>query len=94
MRDIPGWMRFGFSRSLVDRTPYRLRPTTLPISQMRTVCQNEGFSLPGFATPCDPWGIGEVSTEEAIGFLQNQAEVLENELDEITKKIENLEKGG
>jgi hypothetical protein len=56
--------------------------------------QGGGFHMPGFATHYDPWGVGEFSPEQELQMLQGQAEILEDELDGIKKRIGELEKGG
>ena len=98
---LPGWMRFGFSPGWIGRSPYGLGPAaqyllagTWPASKVQTAWQSRGFSPPGFATPYDPWGVGEISKEEELRLLQGQAEILEDELDGIRRRIEELEGGG
>jgi len=91
---LPGWMRFGFSPGWIGRSPYGLGPAaqylttgTWPTSKVQTAWQSGGFSPPGFATPYAPWGVGEISKEEELQLLQGQAEILEDELDGIRRRI-------
>ncbi len=108
MTGLPGWMRFGFSPGWVGRSPYGLGPAaqylmygSWPTPQMNTLWQTgqvpsapaPGFPLPGFPTPYDPWGAAQLTPEQELDMLKGQSEVLEDELDGIKKRIEELEGG-
>jgi len=53
-----------------------------------------GPSIPGFATPYDPWGAAQITPEQELDILKGQAEMLEDELDGIKARIKELEGGG
>ncbi|MDI6840597.1 MAG: DUF5320 domain-containing protein [bacterium] len=105
---LPGWMRFGFSPGWVGRSPYGLGPAaqylmygTWPTPQMNYLWQTgripytgvPGFPMPGFPTPYDPWGAVALTPEQEVDMLKSQAEILEDELDGIRKRISELEGG-
>ena len=109
MTGLPGWMRFGYSPGWVGRSPTGLGPAaqylmtgTWPTPQMQAAwqtgqvpyTQGGGFPMPGFATPYDPWGVAQFPPEQELQMLQGQAEILEDELDGIKKRIGELEKKG
>lgn len=105
---LPGWMRFGFSPGWVGRSAYGLGPCAhylthgqWPTPQMDYYWQTgqipfasaPGFPMPGFPTPYDPWGATQLTADQELKILQGQTEVLEDELDAITKRIGELEGG-
>ena len=107
MTGLPGWMRFGYSPGWAGRSPTGLGPAaqylttgTWATPQMEMAWQSgqvpypqgSGFPMPGFPTPYDPWGAAQISPEQELQMLQGQAEVLEDELDGIKRRIEELEK--
>ena len=106
MTGLPGWMRFGFSPGWMGRSPSGLGPAaqyliqgTWPTSQMNYAWQQGQVpfsSIPGsppvgFPAPYDPWGATKLPPEEEINFLKAEAELLEDELFGIEKRIEKLE---
>ena len=105
---LPGWRRFGFSPGWVGRSPYGLGPAaqylmygTWPTPQMNSLWQSgqipytpaPGFPMPGYPTPYDPWGAAQITPEQELDMLKGQAEILEDELDGIKKRISELEGG-
>jgi hypothetical protein len=52
-----------------------------------------GFPIHGFPTPYDPWGATQLTADQELKILQGQTEVLEDQLDAITKRIGQLEGG-
>jgi len=105
---LPGWMRFGYSPGWVGRSASGLGPAaeylmggTWPTPQMQAAWQSGqapygrggGFPMPGYATPYDPWGAARITPEQELQMLLGQAEILEDELDGIKCRIEELEKG-
>lgn len=59
-----------------------------------------GYSLPpeayfppglGFQNPYDPWGAAKASPEKEVNFLKQEAELLEDKLAGIEKKIKEIE---
>jgi len=105
---LPGWMRFGFSPGWLGWNPMGLGPAAQylmygqwPTPQMNYLWQTgqvpfssaPGFPMPGFPTPYDPWGATTLSKEQELEMLKGQAETLEDELDGIRKRIEEIERG-
>jgi hypothetical protein len=99
---LPGWMRFGFSPGWVGRSPYGLGPAaqylmygTWPTPQMNYFMQpgvQPGYYAPGFGyPPYEPYG-APMTPEQELDMLKGQAEILEDELDGIKKRIEEIEK--
>ncbi|RKX69504.1 hypothetical protein DRP53_08030 [candidate division WOR-3 bacterium] len=98
MTGLPGWMRFGFSPGWLGWNPYGMGPAAhyfrtgyWPIPQMNYLWQSG--QVPGFPAPYDPWGAAASSPEREFEFLKAQAEVLEDELEGIRKRIAELEGG-
>ena len=81
MTGLPGWMRFGFSPGWIGRSPYGVGP-----GAYYPITGNLPFPF------ADPWGVWQISPEEEIEILKGQAEILEDQLDGIRKRIEELEK--
>lgn len=91
MTGLPGWMRFGFSPGWVGRSPTGLGPCASylltgrwPTPQMQTWWQQPyqmSFS-PGYATP-----------QDELQILKEQARQLQEELEAITRRIQELEGG-
>lgn len=82
----PGWMRFGFSPGWLGRSPTGLGP-----------CAQ--FILAGrWSAPWGYWAGREIPTppgmskEAELTFLRAQAEWLKDQLEAISKRIEELEK--
>jgi len=101
-------MRFGFSPGWLGWSPYGLGPAASylmygqwPTPQMNYLWQTgqvpfsgPGWSpMPGFPTPYDPWGAGQLTREQELEFLRSQAESLEEELKSIRERIKELETG-
>jgi hypothetical protein len=76
----PGWMRFGFSPGWVGRSPSRLGPCA------HLLMTGQGSVPQAVAAP--PLG---ASPEVRLGFLKNQASLLEQNLATIKAQIESLE---
>jgi hypothetical protein len=51
------------------------------------------YGQPGYGMPYDPWGAAQFTPEQELQMLQGQAEIVEDELDGIKKRIGELEKG-
>jgi hypothetical protein len=48
---------------------------------------------PGFPAPYAPYGAAPIAPEQELDMLKGQAEILEDELDGIKKRIEEIELG-
>ena len=87
---LPGWKRFGYSPGWVGRSPTGLGPCAsyLMTGQWPTP---SGFPTPGEwpSVGFQPPGFG--ATDE-LSVLSSQAEWLRNQLEAITKRLEELEK--
>lgn len=103
---LPGWMRFGYSPGWKDRSPSGLGPCahylmngTWPATQMNAAWQqgripftfDQGFPMPGFATPYDPWGAAALSPERELDFLKAEALRLRDGLTAIEQRIRDLQ---
>jgi hypothetical protein len=104
---LPGWMRFGYSPGWMGRSPSGLGPCAeylragrWPTPQMDRAWKegqvpyspDQGFPMPGFATPYDPWGAAEVTPEQELDFLKAEARQVRDELKAIEKRMQELEK--
>jgi len=104
---LPGWMRFGYSPGWAGRSPSGLGPCAQylmhgmwPTPQMDYTWQqgqipfspSPGFPMPGFPTPYDPWGAAELTPEQELDFLKQQAQVLQQQMESISERIADLEK--
>ncbi len=104
---LPGWMRFGYSPGWVGRSPTGLGPcaeylTTgqWPTPQMAAAWGGEpwayGAPAPG-AWQAGPWAYGApapgaMPREQELQMLRDNAEALKAQLDQISARIEELEK--
>jgi hypothetical protein len=105
---LPGWMRFGFSPGWIGRSPTGLGPAASylmtgqwPTPQMQDAWQSgqvpfapasSGFPMPGFPTPYDPWGAAQVTPEQELGMLKDQAGMLSDQLKQVDERIKELKK--
>lgn len=94
MTGLPGWMRFGFSPGWVGRSATGLGPCAeylmtggWPTPQMAAAWQG----WPAAPFPGAP-AAGTMAPEQELQFLRDQAEALKGQLDQIAKRIEELEK--
>jgi len=79
---LPGWMRFGYSPGWVGRSPSGLGP-----------CAQ--YLLSGqFPTPemQDAWQGMQPAGVDRLALLNNQAQMLQQQLDSVKAQIEELEK--
>jgi len=90
---LPGWMRFGYSPGWVGRSATGLGPCAeyimtgqWPTPQMAAAWQ----ARPPFAGAPAP---GAMAPEQELPMLRSQAEALKGQLDQIAKRIKELEKG-
>jgi len=94
MTGLPGWMRFGFSPGWVGRSATGLGPCaeylmtgSWPTPQMAAAWQG----WPAAPFPGAP-AAGTMAPDQELQFLRDQAEALKGQLDQIAKRIEELEK--
>lgn len=80
----PGWMRFGYSPGWVGRSATGLGPCAEDIMTGR-------WPTPQTATgaPLVPPGM---IPEQELQMLKNQSELLKQQLDQISKRIKDIEK--
>jgi hypothetical protein len=52
------------------------------------------YPIPGFLSPYDLYGAVQVTAEQALDYLRNQAEILEDELVAIREQMKQLENNG
>jgi hypothetical protein len=101
---LPGWMRFGFSPGWQGRSPTGLPPgaTYLTTGQWPTP-QAQAYwqamqagqapypfygEAPAGATPFAP----QMSPEQELDFLKNQAQTIKGQLEQIETRMRELEK--
>jgi hypothetical protein len=48
--------------------------------------------MPGFATPYDPWGAAELTPEQELDFLKEEARQVREELAALEKRIQERER--
>ncbi|MBN2206067.1 MAG: hypothetical protein JW742_01565 [Candidatus Aminicenantes bacterium] len=104
---LPGWMRFGYSPGWQGRSPSGLGPCaqylmqgTWPTPQMNSIWgggqvpspPGEGFPMPGFATPYDPWGAAELTPEQELVFLKAEAQQIRDALTAIDERVQAMQK--
>ena len=105
MTGLPGWMRFGFSPGWVGRSPTGLGPAASflltgrwPTPQMQAWWQGMqgGYGYQGpYQMPFAP-GYGapqSANPQDELQFLKEQARQLQEELEAITRRIQELEGG-
>ncbi len=99
---LPGWMRFGFSPGWLGRSPTGLGPCAQylmtgqwPTPQMAAAWGAWPWATGAPAAGTMPYGTptpGTMSPEQELSMLRDQAEALRSQLDQIAKRIEELEK--
>ena len=96
---LPGWMRFGFSPGWVGRSPTGLGPCasymmtgTWPTPQAQAYWEG---AQSGSAQV--PWPgampFAGVAPEDELDFLREHAKMLSNQIEAVSKRITELEKG-
>lgn len=100
---LPGWMRFGFSPGWVGRSPTGLGPGASflmtgqwPTPQAQAYWQaSQAGQAPwpaGAPMGAAPWGAPEMTREQELPILRDQADWLKSQLDQISARISELEK--
>ena len=100
---LPGWMRFGFSPGWVGRSPTGLGPCASflmtgqwPTPQAQAYWQaSQAGQAPWPAwgpMGAAPWGAPEMTREQELPILRDQADWLKSQLDQISARISELEK--
>lgn len=87
---LPGWMRFGYSPGWVGRSPTGLGPCA-------SYLMTGQWPMPGTAPVWGQWQGAAFESpaatpETELAGLRSQAQWLKSQLDQITKRIEELEK--
>ncbi|MBC7247945.1 MAG: DUF5320 domain-containing protein [Actinobacteria bacterium] len=90
MTGLPGWMRFGYSPGWQGRSPSGLGPCAeylmtgrWPTPQMEQAWQpRQATAGAGFA----------MGPEQELDFLKSRADLLSQQLENVRKRIEELEK--
>ena len=97
MTGLPGWMRFGYSPGWLGRSPTGLGPAAeyLMTGQWPTPQMAAAWGAGPWAAGTAPWGApapGTMTPEQELSMLRSQAEALRGQLDQIAKRIAELEK--
>jgi len=84
---LPGWMRFGFSPGWGTLPPgaQYLLTGSWPTYQANYAWQNMPQN-----PPFDPYGISQLSKEQELQLLRQQAESLKRQLEQIERRINEL----
>ena len=101
---LPGWMRFGYSPGWVGRSPSGLGPCAqfLMSGQWPTPQMAAGWQAMQAGQPVAPlgpmgggvpWGVAQPDPEAQLQWLKSQADVLQQQLEQVQKQIAELEKG-
>lgn len=95
---LPGWMRFGFSPGWLGRSPTGLGPaaTFLMTGQWPTPQMQAWWNaMGGYYQPAPPTGAANLSPnlspQEELQMLKEQAKALQEELDAVLQRIKELE---
>lgn len=99
---LPGWMRFGFSPGWHGRSATGLGPAAQflmtgqwPTPQMQAywnAVQSGDAPFPNYGQPGATPFRGEITPEQELQFLRDQAEMLSEQLEQINNRISVLEK--
>jgi hypothetical protein len=86
---LPGWMRFGYSPGWIGRSSSGLGPAAHFLMYGQWPTQQMASYWQGGV----PFGMGGISLpkEQELQMLKNQATVMKESLDSITKRIDELE---
>lgn len=88
---LPGWMRFGYSPGwggMPPRAAYLAHTGQLPA--FRSWCGQQAPVAPWWTGT--PWGTQPPSREQEGAWLQSRTEALEEELQEIRQRLDELTK--
>lgn len=90
---LPGWMRFGYSPGWGGLPPGATYLTTgrWPTPQMAAAWQSGGSQMGPTYGPAGQGYTG--SPEQELDLLKNQASMLEEQLNQILKRIDEIDKG-
>jgi len=89
---LPGWMRFGFSPGWIGWSPNGLPPAAQYLMQSGQMPQFTEFlgasQIPFYqGVPTQ-----NMTKEQEISMLENQAKMIEDQLSQIKKRLEELKK--
>ncbi len=93
MTGLPGWMRFGYSPGWGTLPPgaQYLMTGTWPTWQANWAWQNMPQGPGGQVLPFDPYGVSQLTKEQELDLLRQQADSLKGQLEQIEKRIQELE---
>ena len=95
---LPGWMRFGYSPGWIGRSPTGLPPTAQWLLSSGNLPQFQEYlqqmNPPG-TIPMDPMSQNmpftpTISKEQEVSMLNQQAEFLTQQLEQIKKRLQEL----
>ena len=99
---LPGWIRFGYSPGWVGRSPTGLPPTAQYLMQseqmpqfMSYLGQQAPAGAPAAPMTTMPTGMppmAPMTKEQEVQMLDGQAKMLEQQLEQIKKRVEELGK--
>ena len=98
---LPGWMRFGYSPGWVEQSPTGLGPGAsylmtgqwpTPQAQAYWQAMQAGQApYPAYGVT-SPYGGPQMSPDQELDFLKNQAQMVRDQLSGIEDRIKELEK--
>jgi hypothetical protein len=99
---LPGWMRFGYSPGLADRSPTGMPPgaqylmQTGQMPQFASWLQQQAPAAARVGVPFGPApaqaGMPALSKEQEIEMLESQVQMLGDQLAQIKQRLEELKK--
>lgn len=90
---LPGWIRFGFSPGWVGRSPTGLPPAASYLMQTGQLPQFMSYMQQQTPATMGPTMPGmQMPKEQELQMLENQAKFLEQQLEQIKKRMVEVKK--
>ncbi|MDD3421830.1 MAG: DUF5320 domain-containing protein [Methanocellales archaeon] len=92
MTGLPGWMRFGFNPGWIGRSQTGLPPAAQYLTDTGQIPQFTSYVGQAAATPVMAEGMPstQLPEEQEVAMLGGQAKILEQQLEQIKKRLEEL----
>ncbi|MEA3294566.1 MAG: hypothetical protein C5S46_00355 [Candidatus Methanomarinus sp.] len=84
---LPGWMRLGYSPGWVGRSPGGLPPTAQYLRTGTWPALQQQVQWQGM-----PVGMPAISEQQELSMLESQAAALEQQLEQIKNRLQELKK--
>ncbi len=94
MTGLPGWMRFGFSPGWIGRSQTGLPPAAQYLMETGQIPQFTSYISQAAAAPMMAAGMPstQLPKDQEVAMLGGQAKILEQQLEQIKKRLEELMK--